>query len=94
MSTEDNREMEESIEDFIGIIMRQTTLTKEVAQERLKYYDNDYVKVIEEFMGTTNKNKLNSGKWLTVNQQIYKEIRTVMDNASMNFYAKREMNSH
>lgn len=94
MSTEDNREMEESIEDFIGIIMRQTTLTKEVAQERLKYYDNDYVKVIEEFMGTTNKNKLNSGKSLTVNQQIYKEIRTVMDNASMNFYAKREMNSH
>lgn len=92
MSTED-REMEESIEDFIGIIVRQTTLTEQVAEERLKYYDNDYVKVIEEFMGTNNKNKTKSGKQLTINQQIYKEIRDVMDNASMNFYSKREMNS-
>lgn len=83
---------EESSEDFIGIIMRQTTLTEEVAQERLNYYNNDYVKVIEEFMGTINKNKLKSEKSITINQQIYKEIRNVMDNASMNFYSKREMN--
>ena len=72
--------------------MRQTTLTEEVAQERLNYYNNDYVKVIEEFMGTINKNKLKSEKSITINQQIYKEIRNVMDNASMNFYSKREMN--
>lgn len=84
-------EIEDSTEDFIGIIMRQTTLTEEESKERLIYYNNDYIKVIEEFMGTNHKNK-KSGKTITINQQIYKEIRNVMDNASMNFYSKREMN--
>lgn len=86
------KEVEETMEDFIGIIMRQTTLSEEESKERLTYYNNNYVKVIEEFMGTNNKNK-KSGKSITINQQIYKEIRTVMDNASMNFYANREKNN-
>jgi len=84
-----NEDIKETMEDFIGIIMRQTTLSEEESKERLTYYNNEYVKVIEEFMGTHNKNK-KTEKSSTINQQIYKEIRTVMDNASMNFYSKRE----
>ena len=86
-----NNEQEESFDELLGIILRQTTLSEDDARTKLIDYNNDYIKVIEEFMGTgTNNKKMNSKKSLTINQQIYKEIRDVMDNASMNFYSKRE----
>jgi len=93
MSTTNNKnsDQEETIDELVGIVMRQTTLSEDDARSKLVYYNNDYVKVIEEFMGTgVNSKKTNSKKSLTINQQIYKEIREVMDNASMNFYSKRE----
>ena len=91
MSTKNNdieQEESESIDDIVGIILRQTTLTDEDARSRLFFHNNDYIKVIEEFMGTIHKKK--PTQTLTINQQIYKEIRGVMDNASMNFYSKRD----
>lgn len=82
-------ELNNDIEEFVGIIIRQTTLTNEEALERLTFYNNDYVKVIEEFMGMNN-NKNKEIKNLTINQQIYKEIRSIMDDAAMNYYSKKE----
>jgi DNA-binding cell septation regulator SpoVG len=82
-------------EEYLGIIIRQTTLTKEEALDRLTFYNNDYIKVIEEFMGMNmNMNERNlkhkENKTLTINQQIYKEIRSIMDDAAMNYYSKKE----
>ena len=74
--------MVDNNEELVEIVLRQTTLSRDEVIERLEKNENNYVKVIEEFMGI-NKNKQKNN--LTLNQQIYKEIRTVMDNASNNF---------
>jgi hypothetical protein len=74
--------MADNNEELVEIVLRQTTLSRDEVIERLEKNENNYVKVIEEFMGI-NKNKQKNN--LTLNQQIYKEIRNVMDNASNNF---------
>ena len=74
--------MADNNEELVEIVLRQTTLSRDEVIERLSKNENNYLKVIEEFMGI-NKNKQKNN--ITVNQQIYKEIRNVMDNASNNF---------
>ena len=74
--------MVDNNEELVDIVLRQTTLSRDEVIERLSKNENNYVKVIEEFMGI-NKNKQKNN--ITVNQQIYKEIRTVMDCAANNF---------
>ena len=69
-------------EEAVDIVLRQTTLSRDEVIERLSKNENNYLKVIEEFMGI-NKNKQKNN--ITVNQQIYKEIRAVMDGAANNF---------
>jgi hypothetical protein len=71
-------------EEIIDIVLRQTTLTRDEVIERLNKNENNYIKVIEEFMGI-NKNITKDKTNITVNQKIYKEIRTIMDDASNNF---------
>ena len=74
--------MVDNNEELVEIVLRQTTLYRDEVIERLEKNENNYVKVIEEFMGI-NKNKQKNN--LTINQKIYKEIRTVMDGAANNF---------
>lgn len=74
-------------ETNVEIILRQTTLTREEAIAKLTEYNNDYVKVIKNFMGIPEKP---APKIVSVNQQIYKEIRTVFNEASQNFRNSRE----
>ena len=74
-------------EEIIDIVLRQTTLTRDEAIEKLKIFNNDYIKVIKDFMGIVDKKK---EKQLTINQQIYKEIRTVLDEAATNFRNKNK----
>jgi hypothetical protein len=69
-------------EEAVDIVLRQTTLSRDEVIERLSKNENNYLNVIEEFMGI-NKNKQKNN--ITVNQQIYKEIRSVMDGAANNF---------
>jgi|688.fasta_scaffold844328_2 hypothetical protein len=69
-------------EEAVDIVLRQTTLSRDEVIERLSKNENNYLNVIEEFMGI-NKNKQKN--IITVNQQIYKEIRSVMDGAANNF---------
>lgn len=73
---------------LVEMIVRQTTLSEKEAAEKLEAHNFDYVKVIEEFMGIDKSNKKNT-KQLSVNQQIYKEIRTVMDDGASNYYNKK-----
>lgn len=78
--------MDENQNENIAIIVRQTDLTEEEAKNRLEQHNGDYIKVLEEFFGIKKK----QSNTLTVNQQIYKEIRTVMDDAAFRFYNERE----
>ena len=74
--------MVDNNEELVEIVLRQTTLSRDEVIERLSKNENNYLNVIEEFMGI-NKNKQKN--IITVNQQIYKEIRAVMDGAANNF---------
>jgi hypothetical protein len=71
-------------EDEIEIVLRQTTLSRDEVVERLKNNGNKYLTVIEDFMGI-DKNKNKKENIITLNQQIYKEIRIVMDDAAAQF---------
>jgi len=73
-------------DENISIILRQTDLSQEEAKLRLENHKGDYMKVLEEYFGIKKVIKSPS----TINQQIYKEIRSVMDDAAFKFYKERE----
>jgi hypothetical protein len=63
-------------EDMINVIMRQTTLTREEIIKELVNNNFNYLQVISNFIGIKNNKSI---KNLTINQQIYKEIRNTMN---------------
>lgn len=73
---------------LIEMVMRQTQYTYEEAADQLEKYNNDYIKVIRESMGI-NKTEDKSVK--SINQQVYKEIRGLMDDAASTYRRKKEM---
>ena len=64
------------------IIMRQTDYTREKAIDKLNIYNNSLEDVIKDYLEVPAKKE---DKRINVNQQIYKEIRYMMDNASMKY---------
>ena len=79
---------QEDIQNLKEIVMRQTDYSEEQALEKLKQHNNDIMSIVREYMGVsaiTKKNELKS-----VNQQIYKEIRTLMDDAAASYKMKKE----
>ena len=78
--------MEVNFDENVDIIVRQTELSHEEAKKRLELYNGDYMKVLNDFFGI----KKREANKLTINQQIYKEIRSVMDDAAFRFYNERE----
>ena len=89
-------EMTEINEEHISMIMRQTDYTRETAKQKLQEHNNNIMSVIREYMAPPTS-VLTSG--LTpghapvpknsVNQQIYKEIRGLMDDAARNYANKK-----
>ena len=76
-----------NLDKDIDIILRQTDYSKEVAMQKLELHNNNAINVIKEYMGikpTEKKTPLKS-----LNQEIYKQIRTKLD-TSMREY--REQN--
>jgi hypothetical protein len=71
----------------IDIICRQTDYSKEIAERKLRDFDNDYTKVIKDFMGIKPKKEPTCAY---VSQQRYKIIRTELDNACKNYREKKE----
>lgn len=75
-----------SYQDKIQMILNQTELTEKQTEDLMKKHNNDYIKVIEEYMNVPDKP---SPKDLTTNQEIYKQIREFMDVGSNNFYGPK-----
>jgi hypothetical protein len=63
----------------VQVVLRQTDYTYDEAREKLLLYNNDVMAVIRAYLkqGLTVETPLI--KPLSMNQQIYKEIRTFMD---------------
>ena len=72
------------------IIMRQTDYDEETTEQKLKEHNNDVLKIIREYMGSSNQRK-ETAKNSSVNQQTYKEIRKLMDNAASRYRIKKEI---
>lgn len=63
---------------IIDIICRQTDYTQEIAKEKLSEHNNDYIKVIKNYMGI--KKRINK-PCPYVSQQRYKIMRNELDKA-------------
>ena len=82
-----------NIKNLVDVVLRQTDYTEEKAIEKLKEHNNDIIAIVREYMcgsaikkphtiDTTNK---------STNQQIYGEIRNLMDDAAKTYKAKKDL---
>lgn len=60
----------------VKIVMSQTNYNEEQSIEKLKQFNNDYLKVIRDYLGIPEKKET---KIKSVNQEIFKQIRTTLD---------------
>jgi len=74
------------MEDSIQIIMRQTNYNETQTKEKLQNHNNDYVKVIEEYMEIPEKSKK---PMVSVNQEKYKQFRNLMEEGYNNYIQKK-----
>ena len=74
---------------LIEMVMRQTNLSFDDSSEQLKKHNNNYINVIKESLGITKNNEQKNIK--SVNQEIYTEIRGLMDNASERYRKQKEI---
>ena len=72
-----------------NIIMRQTDYDEEKAKNKLKEHNNDVLAVIKEYLGP--KKNVDTDKSKSINQMIYGEIRTLMDDAAATYRVKKEL---
>jgi hypothetical protein len=75
------------IDENVQIIMRQTDYTEEVAKEKLKEFNYDYLAVIRNYFGI-NEKKTQPIK--SVNQEIYKQLRYKLDSNMRNYQERVE----
>jgi hypothetical protein len=72
------------IENNINIVCRQTDYDYDKAKEKLQLYDNCIENVINDYLGI-NAKKNEPVKKSSINQMIYSEIRTLMDDSIKNY---------
>ena len=72
------------------MILRQTDYSIETATQKLQEHNNDVMAVIREYMAPADTKDLKKGTTVSVNQQIYKEIRIMMDAAARTYEMKKQ----
>jgi hypothetical protein len=77
-------------ETYVKQIMSQTNYSEEVARNKLNEYNNDYMKVLKEYMGIPEKKTVSTIK--SVNQEIYKQIRCNLDQTMKEYREKNPIN--
>jgi len=76
--------------DKIAMIMRQTNYDDITAKKKLAEHMDDAMKVIREYLNAGKIISQPCKTRLSVNQQIYKEIRGMMDDAAKTYLEKRD----
>ena len=79
----------DDINRHINIVMSQTNYTEEQAREKLKLFNCDYMKVLKEYMGINEKPP---EQVKSLNQEIYKQIRTKLDSSMKEYREKNPIN--
>ena len=85
----------ENMENIKNIILRQTDYTEEEVIQKLKEHNNNPMAVIREYMSmplpsSSAPAPAPAARAKSVNQQIYGEIRGLMDTASKTYQLKKE----
>ena len=71
--------------EIVELVLRQTDYSKEDAILKLELNNYNFHKVIKEYMTPErNQEDRNDQKKINVNQQIFKEIRNMMDSGERN----------
>jgi hypothetical protein len=78
-----------SLEHDVGIIMRQTDYDNDTAISKLNEFNMDIMLVIKDFMNIPEKP---IGITKTINQRMFDEFRTFLDDASIAHSLKKEEN--
>jgi hypothetical protein len=73
----------------VDMIIRQTNYDKATAEKKLTEYNNDVVQVIRAYLNADKITTSSSAK-LSTNQQIYKEIRGMMDDAAKTYQENKK----
>ena len=75
---------------YVRHIMSQTNYNETVAREKLQEFDNDFMKVLKDYMGIPEKKETTQIK--SVNQEIYKQIRHSLDQTMKDYRDKNPIN--
>ena len=75
--------------EYIQLICRQTDLTEEESRNKLEQNNYNYMKVLNEYFGIEDKSKIED-ETKTTNQQIYGQIRNLMDTGAKKFRIEQD----
>jgi hypothetical protein len=81
---------EVSNEEKVELVMRQTNYDSQTAQEKLTLHSQNVTQVIREYLNIGKKPPPPCTTRLSVNQQIYKEIRGMMDDAAKTYLETKQ----
>jgi len=73
----------------IEVVMRQTDYDHITAEQKLAEHNDDVLQVIREYLNAGKITAVASNTKLSTNQQIYKEIRGMMDDAAKTYLQKK-----
>jgi len=71
-------------------IMSQTNYSEEDARNKLIEYNYDFMRVLKNYMGIPEKKEINTIK--SINQEIYKQIRSNLDKTMKEYREKNPVN--
>ena len=85
------RREQERRNNLVDVVMRQTDYDREKSQIKLKEHNFDVQKTIREYMNPQKQIEPTEEKKLSTNQIVYKEFRTMLDDASTKYRIEKEM---
>lgn len=78
----------DDVDKYVKIVMTQTNYTEEEARQKLQLFNCDYMRVLKDYMGIPEKEV----KAKSLNQEIYKQIRTKLDSSMREYREKNPIN--
>jgi hypothetical protein len=79
----------DEVDKYVKIVMTQTNYTEEEARHKLQLFNCDYMRVLKDYMGIPEKKEV---KAKSLNQEIYKQIRTKLDSSMKEYREKNPVN--
>jgi hypothetical protein len=78
--------------NMVKTVMSHTNYTESEATDKLKLCNNDYMRVIKDYMGIPEKKEQPKIKIKSVNQEIYRQFRTTLDISMKEYRAQNPIN--